>query len=93
MENKTKKYKIDGDTFYYRPCAWAYIEFEKLAQKPFAEAKDTVEDTLRLIYACTVAGMKIEGQEFDMDFEAYVLKVDDNLSIISELAEEVTEKK
>jgi len=93
MENKTKKYKIDGDTFYYRPCAWAYIEFEQLTGKPFAEAEDTVKDTLSLIWACTVAGMKIEGKPFDMDFEAYVLKIDDNLSIISELAGEVTEKK
>lgn len=86
MEVKSKEYVLGEDKFYFRPCAAAFIEFEKVAGKSITECKESITDTMLLVYAGTKAGMDWEGEKFDMSLDEFIKKVDVNLDVIKALA-------
>lgn len=86
MEVKSKEYKLGESTFYFRPCAAAFIEFEKISGKSITECKESITDTMALVYAGTKAGMEWEGEKFEMSLDEFIKKVDVNLDVIKALA-------
>lgn len=86
MEPESKEYKIEDQTFYFRPCAMAFIEFEKISGKSITECKESITDTMLLVYAGTKAGMEREGKKFEMSLDEFIRMVDVNMDVIKALA-------
>lgn len=90
METKTKKYQIKDKEYLFRSNMRAMIEFERAAMKPLS-LMSTVEDQITLIWACTAAGMKKGGRDFDMKLEDFIDLIDGDYDLLSDLLEEVEE--
>lgn len=82
MEVETKKYKIKGETYFYRANNRAMIEFEKLVGKRYGLITDSAMDLTALLYCGTKAGMKYEKEKFEIEFEDFIDMVDMNLNDI-----------
>lgn len=93
MESISKEYKIENQKFYFRPCAMAFIEFEKLSGKSITECEESLTDTMLLVYAGTKAGMEHEGEKFEMSLDEFIRVVDVNMDVIKALAGKEPKKK
>jgi len=87
MEVKSRQYKTNGKTLWFRPNFRASIEYERVCGEALGESTG-IEKNLLYLFTGTIAGMKKAGLEFTMSFEEFIDFIDDDFDVLNRMMEE-----
>jgi hypothetical protein len=98
MDIKSEKYTVNGRGFYFRWNVRARIGFQKatgMIITPDTDPDDIDLDedqAYMMAYHGTIAGMRKEGEPFDMSFDEYLDFIDMDIQPLVDLFERMTPK-
>ena len=86
MEVETKEFKIQDETYYFRPNFRAMIEFEKIAKKSTSQLDDSsMIDSSQLLYCGVISGMRKKQKEFKLSYDEFIDLIDDNFDELAKV--------